>query len=266
VPAHFNFHFGNAYENTDSGEVLFDVVKCDNMMLGGTQGLADPVWYDLDYAKEVPYSKLIRYIFTPTGTDAATGATTFSHSTKELSQTQVDFTSVNPAVSCVKHRYVYAACGSDMSQSSPVQGLVKIDTENLSNEQKWLPEQHEWLGESIFVTKKVKEGKEGEETKEEGKSVDEDDGYILSLLFDGKKDSSEFVVFDAKDITKGPISRQALPVKVPFGLHGSFAQGLTYNAEDVMRRHKACLAVDSKSWNTMTGGFSGLGLTQDMFN
>ena len=81
-----------------------------------------------------------------------------------------------------------------------------------------------------------------------------------------KENRSEFVIFDAKDITKGPISRQQLPVKVPFGLHGNWVPNLTFEPEGILRRHKACKAVDAKSWNTMTGGFSGLGITQDMFN
>ncbi len=33
VDSHFNFHFSNAYED-ENGEVIFDVVWCDNMQLG----------------------------------------------------------------------------------------------------------------------------------------------------------------------------------------------------------------------------------------
>jgi len=33
VDSHFNFHFSNAYEDSN-GEIIFDVVWCDNMQLG----------------------------------------------------------------------------------------------------------------------------------------------------------------------------------------------------------------------------------------
>ena len=245
VDPHFNFHFANGFED-DDGNISFDVVKCDNMMLGNSQNSDKPLPMSVDYAKDVPYSKLVRYTFSP---DEHGG---FKHSTKELSQTQVDFVSVAPSKSCAKHRYVYAAGGSDPTQSSPVQGLVKIDCD-AGSETKWIGERHEFLGESIFV---ARDG-----------GTEEDDGYLMSFLFNGEDNTSEFVIFDAKDIAKGPISRQLLPTKVPFGLHGNWAPDLVFESDAILRRHKACKALDTKAgWNTMTGGFSGLGLTQDMYN
>lgn len=32
---------------------------------------------------------------------------------------------------------------------------------------------------------------------------EEDDGYLMTLLFDGQKDSSELLIFDAKSVAKG---------------------------------------------------------------
>jgi hypothetical protein len=50
----------------------------------------------------------------------------------------------------------------------------------------------EFLGEPIFAKK-----------KDAAPDADEDDGYILSFLNNWKAGLSEFVVFDAKDISKG---------------------------------------------------------------
>ena len=247
VDAHFNFHYANGFEDSD-GNVNFDVVKCDDMQIGYTSGLTEHLWEVVDYAKEVPYSKLVRYTFSKNGKGG------FDYTSRALSDTQLDFVSVDPAVSCAEHQFVYGACGSDPTESTPVQGLIKIDTK-AGTETKWIGEKHEYLGESIFVARPG---------REQGGA--EDDGYLLSLLFNGKEKKSEFVIFDAKDIAKGPISRQELPVKVPFGLHGNWVPELTFESDDILRRHKACKAVDAKNWNTMTGGFSGLGITQDMFN
>lgn len=240
VDSHFNFHFANGYDDEETGEVVFDMVKCDRMQLGTDSTLTAPVWETVDYATDVPYSKLIRYTFE----SPKTGSTKYTCST--LSETQVDFVSVAPSVSCKKHRYVYGSSGSDNSKSTPVQGLIKIDCET-SSEVIWIGEKHEFLGENIFIPRE--------------NSQSEDDGYVLGYLFNGQTNASELVIFDAQNIAQGPILRQPLPFAVPFGLHGSFAPGLTFESENIIRRHKACKSLDSKAgWNEMEGGFSGLGL------
>merc|ERR1712146_275430 len=245
VDPHFNFHFANGFEDSQ-GNISFDVVKCDDMQLGSSQSSDKPLPESVNYAADVPFSKLVRYTFRPDGRGG------FEYTTKDLSQTQVDFVSVASSKSCSQHRYVYAACGSDPCRSSPVQGLLKVDCDT-GSETKWIGEKYEFLGESIFVPRE--------------NSLGEDDGYLLSFFFNGKDDTSEFVIFDAKDIEKGPISRQLLPTKVPFGLHGTWAPNLVFESDTILRRHKACKALDTKAgWNTMTGGFSGLGLTQDIYN
>ena len=66
----------------------------------------------------------------------------------------------------------------------------------------------------------------------------EDDGYLLSFLSNWAAGKSEFVVFDASDVSKGPIFRSPLSVALPHGLHGSFANGLTYEQEDIISRWK----------------------------
>lgn len=50
----------------------------------------------------------------------------------------------------------------------------------------------------------------------------EDDGYLLSIVYDAARNGSDFVVLDAKDIAKGPIASVALPQRVPFGFHGAW--------------------------------------------
>lgn len=249
LDSHFNFHFANAYEQ--NGEVIFDVVWCNNMELGKNEEKKEPIWTKIDYGKQVPYSTLVRYTLTPPSSPSrssspSTSSPSWTYSKKSLSSTQLDFPTINLDKSCIPHRYTYAACGSDPSQSSPVQGVVKIDSVQ-GTEQKWMPLKHEYLGESIFVNKK------------DGSKA-EDDGYLMSFLMNGKENTSEFVIFDAQNVSKGPIVRVPLPTKIPFGLHGSFAQGLIFDPEDIIRKHKACKAVDNKGWNSVDGGFSGLGL------
>jgi all-trans-8'-apo-beta-carotenal 15,15'-oxygenase len=141
VDAHFNFHFANAYD--EGGKIYFDIVRCSKMTLGDTSKSSKPIWEEIDYAKEVPYSTLSRYVLS-----SENGK--WGYSSKEISATQVDFTSVSPDVSAKKHRYIYASCGSDMDTSTPVQGVIKLDVSE-GKEQKWFGEKYEFMVQSFLI-------------------------------------------------------------------------------------------------------------------
>jgi len=49
--------------------------------------------------------------------------------------------------------------------------------------------------------------------------TDEDDGYLMTYVFDGAKDCSELVVYDAKTMSSTPVARVLLPQRVPHGFH-----------------------------------------------
>ena len=53
---------------------------------------------------------------------------------------------------------------------------------------------------------------------------------------DSKHMQSYFMVFDAKKIEEGPISRLFLPTFIPYGLHGCFVHGLTQEFSDITKR------------------------------
>ncbi len=57
---------------------------------------------------------------------------------------------------------------------------------------------------------------------EAAKSNEENDGWILSYVYDSGSNQSELVVIDAKDFSSKPIARIQLPVRVPFGFHGTW--------------------------------------------
>ncbi|MFJ2200653.1 carotenoid oxygenase family protein [Streptomyces violaceusniger] len=50
----------------------------------------------------------------------------------------------------------------------------------------------------------------------------EDDGYLLTLVSDLRRDASELIVLDARDITAAPVATVELPHRVPAGIHGSW--------------------------------------------
>ena len=50
----------------------------------------------------------------------------------------------------------------------------------------------------------------------------EDDGWLLTFVYDKPTDVSSFVVLDATDIGAAPVATLQLPQRVPFGFHGSW--------------------------------------------
>jgi len=50
----------------------------------------------------------------------------------------------------------------------------------------------------------------------------EDEGWLLTYVYDAGRDSSDLVILDANDFTGKPVATIALPQRVPFGFHGSW--------------------------------------------
>jgi carotenoid cleavage dioxygenase-like enzyme len=53
----------------------------------------------------------------------------------------------------------------------------------------------------------------------------EGDGWLVALVYRGAEDRSDFVVYDAGDVAKGPVGIAELPRRVPFGFHGNWRPG-----------------------------------------
>ncbi len=50
----------------------------------------------------------------------------------------------------------------------------------------------------------------------------EDDGWILSYVYDAGRDKSDVVILDARHFAGDPVATIRLPVRVPFGFHGGW--------------------------------------------
>lgn len=71
-------------------------------------------------------------------------------------------------------------------------------------------------GEAVFVP------------RQDGRA--EDDGWLVTFVFDGAKGSSELLLVDAADFTSPPVARVLLPQRVPFGFHGAWIDGQAISA------------------------------------
>jgi carotenoid cleavage dioxygenase-like enzyme len=53
-------------------------------------------------------------------------------------------------------------------------------------------------------------------------AVAEDDGWILSYVYDAGRDQSDVVILDARDFGGDLVATIRLPVRVPYGFHGGW--------------------------------------------
>ncbi len=51
-------------------------------------------------------------------------------------------------------------------------------------------------------------------------ATDEDDGYLVTFVYDANTECSELIVADAQHMDTDPIARVMMPQRVPFGFHG----------------------------------------------
>jgi all-trans-8'-apo-beta-carotenal 15,15'-oxygenase len=142
--------------------------------------------------------------------------------------------------------------GADVA---PPQGIAKLDIDTRQTEV-WIPKEYEFCGEPMFASR-------------ENASPEEDDGYILSVLYNGKSKESELIILRADAVAVGPITRLPLGMRVPHGMYGCFtnAEEANWSADEIERRAKLADKMESRgnNWNEVKSDFSGLGLRLDDF-
>jgi carotenoid cleavage dioxygenase-like enzyme len=50
----------------------------------------------------------------------------------------------------------------------------------------------------------------------------EDDGWLITFVYDETSQTSELVIVNAQDVTAAPIARVLIPQRVPYGFHGTW--------------------------------------------
>jgi beta,beta-carotene 9',10'-dioxygenase len=189
--AFFCFHHVNAWEEGD--DVVLDLVAFDD------SSVIDHLFIDrLRSGDPGAQSQLRRYRITP-GSKSAESEVLLDH-TIELPR--IDYARANTR----PYRYMYA-CGQRVGQPDWLNELVKFDTRTRA-----LSTWHEdgcYPGEPVFV------GRPGRD--------EEDDGAILSVVFDSSTNRSFLVVLDAASFEER--ARAEVPHHVPIGFHGQFLSG-----------------------------------------
>jgi all-trans-8'-apo-beta-carotenal 15,15'-oxygenase len=118
-----------------------------------------------------------------------------------------EFPTIHPNNVGKPYRYLYAAAADQKVVNAPLQGIFKYDLE-LETEELWSAAPRGFIGEPIFVPRP--------------NSQQEDDGWLIALVYDAEHHRSDVVILDAADLAKGAIAKLHLKHHIPYGLHGSF--------------------------------------------
>jgi carotenoid cleavage dioxygenase-like enzyme len=137
----------------------------------------------------------------------------------EIDDLNTEFPRVNPLRVGLPYRYAYnqylpqPEAGSLSGRCQTFDALVKYDTQTGAY-------QRYDYGKNVF-------GNETPFAPRRGASADdpEDDGYLVTFTTDTNDWSSRALIFDAKDIEKGPICRIRIPHRIPAGFHANWVPG-----------------------------------------
>jgi all-trans-8'-apo-beta-carotenal 15,15'-oxygenase len=114
---------------------------------------------------------------------------------------------VSPRATARRYRFAYFS-GHDSAEAArqtPPDVLVKADVERAElTTFRFGPDQYP--SEAVFVPRRS--------------GVVEDDGYLLTLVYDAHSHTSHLVVLDARDPGRGPLARAHFDHAIPFGFHG----------------------------------------------
>jgi all-trans-8'-apo-beta-carotenal 15,15'-oxygenase len=189
----FVFHHCNAFEQGD--EIVLDSV-CYN----DYPKLEPNVDYkNVDFAALIP-GKLCRYRINPKSSRV---------SREVLVDRSCEFPAIHPRCVGQPYRYAYIGAIAGTTSNAPLQAILKIDLETGKQEtHSFAP--RGFIGEPVFVPRTT------------SPTSAEDDGWIITLIFNAARDRSDLVILDAQNITAAPLATLHLKHHVPYGLHGNF--------------------------------------------
>lgn len=176
------FHTAASWEEGD--EIVLICCRSETIQLN-----------DLINCTDIPY--LYEYRI-----NLVTGDTSEGCLLSENDRNGCEFPTIHPDKLGRKTKYCYVAELIDRKFST----CAKIDIENKSVEGRISFGEGRAGGECVFVP------------KVNGES--EDDGYLLTFVYDEETDGSTCWVMDAKTMAEEPIAIIELPQRVPYGFHG----------------------------------------------
>jgi carotenoid cleavage dioxygenase-like enzyme len=129
---------------------------------------------------------------------------------EQLDDVQGEFPRVNENLLGRKTQYGYV--GKMANHQNPLfDGVIKYDFVNGKSQTHEFGK-HRYGGEAVFAPCPH--------------STAEDEGWLVTFVYDESSQTSEFVVINAQDMTSEPVARVMIPQRVPYGFHGTWISGL----------------------------------------
>lgn len=178
------FHTGNAFD-LDDGSVVMDVVVHERMFDQSIQGPEG--------------NRITLERWTLPANDTRVQRTVLSDRAQE-------FPRFDERLATKNYRYLYTV-GADVSAPDSPQPLLRHDLQTGEIIEHWYGDS-KVTGEVVFVPR--------------SESSAEDDGWLLSYVYDLADDSSEVVILDASRPSAAPLAVIKIPVRVPMGFHGNW--------------------------------------------
>jgi carotenoid cleavage oxygenase len=113
-----------------------------------------------------------------------------------------EFPRVDERLAGRRHRFGYAGAFLETETA-----LIKHDLDRRTSQVRLLPSAR-GTSEAVFVPTDADAG--------------EDDGWVLSIVYDAERDRSDLLVLNAADFTGEPQAIVHLPRRVPYGFHGNW--------------------------------------------
>ncbi|TDE36890.1 carotenoid oxygenase family protein [Actinomadura sp. 6K520] len=187
IPPCWVFHTLNAYDEGD--RVVVDLVRFPSFMHGGRlEGNPPPA--------------LDRWTIDPAAGKVAQ---------ETVDDRPQEFPRVDERLGTHRHRYGYTVTAEAVVRNRAGEGLMKHDYRSGTCETRLFPA-GSGVGEAVFVPSAPDSA--------------EDDGYLMTLVFDPARGATDLVIIASQDFTGAPVATVHLPVRVPLGFHGSWAPDL----------------------------------------
>lgn len=190
VNAGFIFHHGNAFEVKNKQICVDSICYADFPEVD-----ADSDFRDVDFEALSP-GQLWRFTL---DLETATVAK------KIIEPRCCEFPFVHPKKVGQPYRYLFMGTAHQARGNAPLQAILKYDWET-EERLVWSAAPNGFVSEPIFVP------------KPDGN--DEDDGWVLTLVYQGEKHRSELVILEGKTLEE--TARLGLKYHIPYGLHGSW--------------------------------------------
>jgi carotenoid cleavage dioxygenase-like enzyme len=194
----FVVHFANAFE--EGGDVIVDTCAFERFVFGnefgwqGPDAPLDPALPDRRAAQELGRVRI------------AEGARDARW--ERLSTLGCDFPRVADALEGRDAPAVYVATRAAEGRSDPFDSVARIDLRARGPASRWTAPEGTFVGEPVFVPRR-------------SARPEDDDGFVLAMLYDGLGARSELALFESQAIARGPRARVRLPL-LPYGFHGAW--------------------------------------------